>query len=130
MNNGKNNIPGMLSVVNAMDKVSATTSAYRITESTLSETGWCATRLFSESGLQDPKFPYGACIDWGYRMDTKEAWDDVAIWAVENFGLPGSRYVTDIKINDMTWWFQTEQDRLLFVLRNGMAKCTQLQFTT
>ena len=113
-----------------MDKVSATTSASRIIESTLSETGWCATQLFSENGLQDPSFVYGARINWGYHMDTISQWDDVAMWGIEMFGLPGERYVTEINVNDMTWWFQNEQDRLVFVLRNGQAQCTQLESTT
>ena len=130
MSSGKNNTPGTLSMIYAMDKVSATTLALQITESSSSETGRCATQSFSESGLQDPNFPYGACIDWGYRMDTITAWDDVATWGFEMFGLPGERYITDINVNDMTWWFRSEQDRLVFVLRNGLARCIQLESTT
>jgi len=80
--------------------------------------------------LQDPKFLYGACIDWGYRMDTMEQWDDVAIWGIEIFGLPGERYLTEVNVNDMIWWFRTEQDRLMFVLRNGQARCIQLELST
>jgi len=117
-------------MIYVMDKVSATILASQITESSLSATGWCATQLFSESGLQDPKFPYGAQIDWGYRMDTQAQWDDVAMWGFETFGLPGERYITDINVNDMTWWFRSEHDRLLFVLRNGQARCTQLELVT
>jgi hypothetical protein len=117
-------------MIYAMDRASATTLASRITESSLNATGRCATQLSSESGLQDPKFPYGACVDWGYRMDTITAWDDVATWGFEMFGLPGERYITDINVNDMTWWFRDEQDRLVFVLRNGLARCIQLESTT
>ena len=62
-------------------------------------------------------------------MDTISQWDDVCIWAIEIFGLPGERYVTEINVNDMTWWFRSEQDRLMFVLRNGLAQCTQLELT-
>jgi len=113
-----------------MDKVSATTSASKITESTLKETGKCATTLFSETGLQDPNFVYGARINWGYRMDTISQWDDVAMWGIDMFGLPGERYITEININDMTWWFRDEHDRLVFVLRNGQAQCTQLESCT
>ena len=80
--------------------------------------------------MQNPDFVYGAQIDWGRRMNQMEQWDDVAIWGVEHFGLPGDRYVTDVNINDMTWWFRTEQDRLIFVLRNGQARCIQLQLNT
>ena len=80
--------------------------------------------------MQDHKFLYGAQINWGYRMDTISQWDDVAIWGIEMFGLPGERYLTEVNVNDMTWWFRTEQDRLMFVLRNGQARCIQLESTT
>jgi hypothetical protein len=102
----------------------------RITEYFLNRIGKPVTQSFSESGLRDPDFPYGACINWGYSMDKISQWDDVAIWSMEHFGLPGGLYVTDININDMTWWFRSEQDRLLFVLRNGQAQCIQLVLAT
>jgi hypothetical protein len=41
---GENNTPGTLSMIYAMDKVSATTLASQINESSLSETGWFATQ--------------------------------------------------------------------------------------
>ena len=63
-------------------------------------------------------------------MDTISQWDDVAIWGIEMFGLPGERYITEININDMTWWFRDPHDRLVFVLRNGLAQCIQLELTT
>lgn len=113
-----------------MDKVSAITLASRIIESTLKETGRCATQLSRENGLQDPDFVYGARINWGYSMDTISQWDDVAMWGIEMFGLPGKQYITEINVNDMTWWFRDEQDRLVFVLRNGQAKCIQLESIT
>ena len=129
MNSGGNNTPGTLSRIYAMGRVSATTLASKITESSLSETGQCVTQLFSENGLQDPEFVYGAQITWGPHLDTVSQWDQVAIWGMDTFGLPGSRYVTEINVNDMTWWFRSEHDRLLFVLRNGQARCTQLEST-
>ena len=130
MMSGVNSTLGTPYMIYATAKVSATTLASQITESSLSETGKCATQLSSESGLQDPKFPHGACIDWGYRMDTQSQWDDVAMWGFETFGLPGERYITDININDMTWWFRDPRDQTLFVLRNGLARCIQLESTT
>ena len=130
MNSGRNNTPGTLSMIYAMDRVSATILASQIKEFSLSETGKPVTHSFSESGLQDPDFVYGAQVNWGYSMDTISQWDDVCIWAIENFGLPGGQYITEINVNDMTWWFRSEQDRLVFVLRNGQARCTQLESTT
>ena len=130
MSCGENSTPGTLSIIYAMDKVFATTSALQIIEFSLSETGRFAIRSFSESGLQDPDFAYGAQINWGYSMDTISQWDDVAVWGIEMFGLPGERYITEINVNDMTWWFRSEQDRLVFVLRNGLARCIQSELTT
>lgn len=80
--------------------------------------------------MTDTRFPYGARILWGRGHDTIQAWDQVSIWGLETFGLPGDRYITDLNILDMTWWFRTDQDRTLFVLRNGSAECVQLELTT
>jgi hypothetical protein len=44
MSSGKNSTLGTLCMIYAMDKVSATTLASQITDSSLSETGWCATQ--------------------------------------------------------------------------------------
>jgi hypothetical protein len=42
---------------------------------------------------------------------------------METFGLPGNRYITDANVNDMTWWFRTEQDALLMTLKFSEAVC-------
>ena len=41
---------------------------------------------------------------------------------VEIFGLPGDRYVTEIAIDNMTFWFRERQDALLFKLCHGHAE--------
>lgn len=76
--------------------------------------------------MKDPKYPHGAKIVWGRPLDTITQWDEVATWGIEFFGLPGDRYVTDININEMIWWFRDPRDQTLFTLRNGSAKCIQL----
>lgn len=80
--------------------------------------------------MKDPEYPYGARVQWGRPYDTVTAWDEMAVWGMETFGLPGGRYITEINIHDMIWWFATAQDRLLFVLRNGTAQCIELQLET
>lgn len=54
----------------------------------------------------------------------------MATWGLETFGLPGNRYITEINVNEMTWWFREPEDRMLFVLRNGQARCIQLESCT
>jgi hypothetical protein len=44
MMSGGSSTPGTLSMIYAMDKVSAITLASQITEYSLSETGWCVTQ--------------------------------------------------------------------------------------
>ena len=88
------------------------------------------TTLLGVSGLKDPNFTHGAKIRWGHGANTNRQWDDVATWGIETFGLPGDRYVTDLHVNYMTWWFQDPRDQTLFVLRNGLARCIQLQSQT
>ena len=55
--------------------------------------------------MQHPDYPHGAQVTWGRPYDTITAWDEISTWGIEFFGLPGDRYVTDININEMVWWF-------------------------
>ena len=80
--------------------------------------------------MQNPSYPHGAQIHWGRRFSNEQQWDEVAVWTLEFFGLPGDRYITDVNVNDMTWWFRDAKDQTLFVLRNGQARCIELCLTT
>ena len=109
-----------------MDKVSAITSVSKTTDCTTNAIGSSVIVLSERTGLRDLDFPHGAHLAWGRPYDTITKWDEVSIWGIETFGLPGTRYITDININEMVWWFRDPQDRLLFVLRNGQARCIEL----
>ena len=113
-----------------MDKVSAITSVSKTIDCTTNAIGSSATVLLGLTGLQDREFSHGAHLAWGRPYDTITKWDEVSIWGIETFGLPGNRYITDININEMVWWFRNPQDRLLFVLRNGQARCIELSLQT
>ncbi len=80
--------------------------------------------------MQDPNFPYGAQVTWGRPYDTMKQWDQIAAWGIETFGLPGDRYVTDVNVLYMVWWFRDPRDQTLFVLRNGQAQCIELELNT
>ena len=41
---------------------------------------------------------------------------------VEVFGLPGDRYITDVNVDDMTFWFRDHRDALLFKLSHGHSR--------
>ena len=56
-------------------------------------------------------------------MHTITHWDDVCIYAIERFGLPGDKYITDISADSMTWLFKSEKDALMFKLRWSEVVC-------
>ena len=56
-------------------------------------------------------------------MGTISRWDKVCIYAVENYGLPGGSYITDISENYMTWSFKNPKDALMFKLRWSEVTC-------
>jgi hypothetical protein len=74
-------------------------------------------------------FQHGAVLAWGRDPQALQL-QEISIWITELYGLPGDRYLVDINIDDMTFWFRDQQDRMIFVLRNGSARCTQLDQTT
>jgi hypothetical protein len=41
---------------------------------------------------------------------------------VQQFGLPGDRYVTEITTENMTFWFRDANDALLFRLCHGHSE--------
>ena len=75
--------------------------------------------ILNEHTLTDPDFTHNVTVQWGRGPDTIEYWDELAIYAIEQFGLPGDRYITDISADAMTWSFKSSQDALIFRLRFG-----------
>ena len=60
--------------------------------------------------------PYTIIIPWRYG-DTIESWDQMCIWVVEQFGLPGDRFSFRPSRNDMKFSFRSQQDAVFFALR-------------
>ena len=50
-------------------------------------------------------------------------WDTISIYAIENFGLPGDRYVVDMNMDRMIWYFRDSRDALMFKLRWSEVAC-------
>jgi hypothetical protein len=55
-------------------------------------------------------------IPWA-KGDTIYRWDLTCIWALENFGLPGDRYITHPTEEYMDFYFNDSEDAVLFSLR-------------
>ncbi|CAB4137285.1 hypothetical protein UFOVP328_15 [uncultured Caudovirales phage] len=73
--------------------------------------------------MKEEKFKYPVVVPWSPKTDTVTAWNEVCAQGMEMFGLPGNRYITEANVNDMTWWFQNEQDALLMTLKFSEQLC-------
>ena len=55
-------------------------------------------------------------IPWRYN-DTISRWDEVCIWAIEQFGLPGNRYTTHPTSDHMDFVFESSRDAVYLTLK-------------
>lgn len=62
------------------------------------------------------KTKYKVRIPWRKGM-TVTAWDEICIWTLENYGTPGSKYVTTPTEDYMDFIFSDEKDAIHFSLR-------------
>jgi hypothetical protein len=60
-------------------------------------------------------FPWRSRIAW--TPDSKFHWNEICAQVVEQFGLPGDRYTTEVGLLEMAFIFQNPQDLLLFKLK-------------
>ena len=56
-------------------------------------------------------------IPWYSDMEQVTEWTEGSIWAMENFGLPGDRYVCSPTEAGMEFWFREESDAVFMILR-------------
>jgi hypothetical protein len=54
--------------------------------------------------------PEGNAGDWGY-------WDDVVAWCLEQYGVPGKRFMTTATSDYMDFMFEDSRDAVHFSLR-------------
>jgi hypothetical protein len=104
-------------VVSGMDKVSAIALVSQTTCFFTQQKLSGVKTISGNNTLQDDTFKYPVVVPWNARLDTVSAWNEICAQGMEMFGLPGNRYITDANVNDMTWWFKTEQDALLMTLK-------------
>jgi len=66
--------------------------------------------------LRDPEYTHRVRVAL-CDNDNIPHWDEICIQAIELFGLPGGRYITDIGGNCMDWIFKDPKDALVFKLK-------------
>jgi len=62
------------------------------------------------------QFPYRSRIVFR-TTDSKLRWNEICAQIIEQFGLPGNRYFTEVGLLNMTVIFRNPQDLLLFKLK-------------
>lgn len=68
------------------------------------------------------EYCYGAKVGWHTAIHDEPQWNEICAWSLETFGLPGDAFVTEPTEDFMIWWFRSDQDRMIFLLRNGRAR--------
>jgi hypothetical protein len=107
----------MLYVVSVTDKVFAIALVSQTIYFTLQQRLNGVMIILGNSILRDNEFQYPVVIPWGPRADTVTQWNEICADAMELFGLPGGRYITDANVNDMTWYFRDQRDAVLMTLK-------------
>ena len=114
---GKDSLQQMLYLVCATDKASAIFSVLQTTYYSLQGRLIGAKGILRTSTLKDELFKHPVVLPWQQDLDTVTAWNEVCAQAMEIFGLPGNRYITEANVNDMTWYFKDPKDALIMTLK-------------
>jgi hypothetical protein len=72
--------------------------------------------------LRNPEYSHGMTLTWHDDYNEMSRWNEMLANIVEVFGLPGVRYITDVNVDNMTFWFRDSNDALLFRLCHGHSK--------
>ena len=71
----------------------------------------------------DPEYRYHCVMSHSLVFERQAHWNLLCAEAVELFGLPGQRYVTDLNAEYMTWSFRDPKDAVLFKLKFSEVTC-------
>jgi hypothetical protein len=55
-------------------------------------------------------------IAWDRDFENTQRWNEVCVWAIEYFGLPGDRFHTRANVNHMEFIFTSDKDALMMSL--------------
>ena len=66
---------------------------------------------------EDKKHWHQVELKWEKGKDTQYFWNEACAWAVEQFGLPGDKYVTHPTADNMLFLFKNESDAILMTLK-------------
>ena len=62
---------------------------------------------------------YKVKLTWKLGQDTTEWWNQACAWVIEEYGLPGNQYKTEITENYMIFDFKDKEHAAMTALRWG-----------
>jgi hypothetical protein len=62
---------------------------------------------------------YKVKINWKLDQDTDDWWNMACIWMIEEFGLPGDKYKTELTEDYMIFDFEEKENAMIAALRWG-----------
>jgi hypothetical protein len=65
--------------------------------------------------LSNKDFPWVSRISWDSKGTI--SWNEICARVIEDFGLPGDRYITDVGMFEMAFIFRNPQDLIFFKLK-------------
>jgi hypothetical protein len=58
-------------------------------------------------------------VSWSEEINSTTAWNEICVWVIEYFGLPGSKFTTHPTEKYMEFKFTSPHDADIFMLRWG-----------
>ena len=73
--------------------------------------------LKNKSQIHSSKQGTKVKLDWLKGRDSIPIWDEICIWAIEQYGMPGDKFTWHPTADYMIFDFVDERDAIYFMLR-------------
>lgn len=67
--------------------------------------------------MDKSQHPYIVDVDWSLAQAREDWWDLICIYAIEEFGLPGDRFITEATPENLRFYFRDSHDAMIMRLR-------------
>lgn len=64
-------------------------------------------------------FEYIVKKNWELGQNKMDQWNNVCIWVIETYGLPGHKYITEVSTDYMIFKFKEKEHAMIMALRWG-----------
>lgn len=71
----------------------------------------------NKSKIHSEKQVTSVRIEWRRGRDSTDPWNEICVWAMEQFGLPGDKFTWHATESHMDFDFIDEKDAIHFILR-------------